>query len=460
MWNKYSKIGVVIVVVVVLGILIQQQTKGPQGLVTSKGGLPVQSWTTDNGAKVMYVHVPELPMVDVRLVFDAGSARDGAQPGLARMTSGMLKLGAGKWNTDEIAERFAEVGARFGTSAQRDMAVVRLRSLTDKAILETALSTVISVLQQPHFDKDELERVRKRTLLAIKSGEQSAQTIGSKLFYKALYGVHPYASPTLGTAESIKGIDREALVAFHKQYYVATNAVLAIVGAVDRKAAVELAEQLTGGLPSGIHAPALPEVPALNEPKLINKQHPATQTHILMGQPGMQRGDADYFSLYVGNHILGGSGFGSRITEEIREKRGLAYSSYSYFSPMRGKGPFILGLQTRNEQSQEALALLRKILSEFIEQGPTKEELAHSIKNITGGFPLRVDSNKDIIQYIAMIGFYGLPLDYLNTFNASVEAVTLEKIKDAFKRRVHPDTLVTVTVGGSAAQEKASTPPG
>jgi zinc protease len=190
---------------------------------------------------------------------------------------------------------------------------------------------------------------------------------------------------------------------------------------------------------------------------MIKTAHPSKQTHILVGQEGSMRGDKDYFALYVGNHILGGGGFGSRIVEEIREERGLAYSSYSYFSPMRKKGPFIMGLQTKNGQAEEALSVLMKTLRTFIQEGPSEEELVSSKKNITGGFALRLDSNKDITEYVAMMGFYDLPLDYLATFNDRVEAVSVADIKDAFQRRVHPDEMVIVMVGGDI-DESAQSP--
>jgi zinc protease len=162
----------------------------------------------------------------------------------------------------------------------------------------------------------------------------------------------------------------------------------------------------------------------------------------------MARGDEDYFDLYVGNHILGGNGLVSRLSQEVRENRGLSYSTYSYFLPMRKQGPFILGLQTKNETAQEALKVLKDELRKFVNQGPTAEELEASKKNITGGFPLRISSNSKIAGYIAMIGFYGLPLDYLDQFNAKIEAVTLDSIKTAFQRRVNPDKMATVLVGG------------
>ena len=226
-----------------------------------------------------------------------------------------------------------------------------------------------------------------------------------------------------------------------------------MVGDIDRAKAEQLAGYLTAGMAAGEKAAPIPPVPALTSEKKVVLEHPSVQTHILVGQPGMKRGDPDYFPLYVGNHILGGGGMISRLFDEIREKRGLSYSAYSYFSPMREDGPFIAGLQTRTDQAQAALDLLMLNLRQFVEQGPAEEELIASKKNITGGFPLQLDSNRDILNYIAVIGYYGLPMDYLETFTANVEAVTVEKIKDAFRRRLAPDRLAIVMVGPGSQKE-------
>jgi zinc protease len=174
---------------------------------------------------------------------------------------------------------------------------------------------------------------------------------------------------------------------------------------------------------------------------------PSTQTHLLMGQPGMSRKDPDYFTLYVGNYVLGGGGLVSRLADQVREQRGLAYSVYSYFMPMHAQGPFIIGLQTRSDQINEALDVVRDTVSGFVENGPTDAELTAAKRNLTGGFPLRIDSNGKICEYLAVIGFYDLPLSYLDDFPARVEAVNLEDVKDAFRRRVQPGRMVTVTVG-------------
>jgi len=410
----------------------------------------IQHWSTGNGARVYFVHAPELPMVDIRVVFDAGSTRDGKLPGLAMLTSGMLEEGAGTLDADAIAERFDSLGANFSASSQRDMASASLRSLTERSLLDPALQTFALLLAKPSFPADALERVRRQMLTGLQSEEQDPGDIAERAFFTALYGKHPYASPPSGTMESVRAIARKDVLAFYQRYYVGRNAVVAIVGAVTRDEAERLAETAVGRLPEGQAAPALPAGPDLAEASKLHIDHPSSQTHVLMGEPGLRRGDADYFPLYVGNHILGGSGLVSRISEEVREKRGLSYSAYSYFLPMRAEGPFTLGLQTRNDKADEALEVLRQTLDQFVEKGPTEEELLAAKKNITGGFPLKVDSNSDILGYIAMIGFYSLPLDYLDTFNSRVEAVTSSQIHDAFARRVHPHRMVTVTVGGGA----------
>jgi len=407
----------------------------------------IQHWTTANGARVYFVPSPELPMVDVQVIFDAGGSRDGDKEGIAQLTNNMLDEGAGKLNADEIAERFENLGAQFGTSSHRDMAVTSLRSLTDPKLLQPALETYALILHDPTFPQDSFDRVRNQMLISLQAQQQSPGSIASKAFYKALYDDHPYASPILGTEDSLNELDRDDAIDFHKRYYVARNAVVAIVGALDRAGTEALVDTLVSALPAGEAPLPLPKVKPLTDAVSVHIDFPSTQTHVLIGQPGMTRDDPDYYPLYVGNHILGGSGLVSRISDEVREKRGLSYSAYSYFTPMRYKGPFTLGLQTRNEQTQEAISVMRETLQDFIDDGPTEKELKASKQNITGGFPLRISSNGKIADNLSSIGFYNLPLDYLDTFNDHVDAVTVEQIKAAFKNRVHPDKMVTVTVG-------------
>jgi len=408
----------------------------------------IQHWETSNGARVYFVAAPELPIFDVQVVFDGGAARDGDKNGVALLTNGLLSEGAADLNADQIAEQFDALGARFGNSSERDMAVVTLRSLSEPDVLDPAIALLNKILTQPTFPADAFQRERNRLLTAIEQRKQSPGDLASEAFYKAVFGHHPYASLPEGQESSVKALTAEDLRAFYQQYYVAKNAVIAIVGNLDRQQAEQLANNVIAGLPAGQAAPNLPAVDPLAEEKTIRIEHPSTQTHILVGAPGMKRGDEYYFDLYVGNHILGGNGLVSRLSQEVRENRGLSYSTYSYFLPMRKQGPFILGLQTKNETADEALQVLKAELVKFVSEGPSAEELEAAKKNITGGFPLRISSNSKIVGYIAMIGFYDLPLDYLDQFNAKIEAVTLDSIKTAFQNRIHPDKMATVLVGG------------
>ncbi len=408
----------------------------------------IEHWETANGARVFYVHTPELPMVDVRVIFDAGSARDGDQGGVAALTNGLLTTGAGKRDEESIAATIDQLGANLEFDSLRDMALVSLRSLTEERLLQPALEVMADVIQRPLFPQNALERERARQLVAIEAQKQQPGTLAEQAFFRALYGNHPYAEPSSGTAETVSAIQRNHLQMFHARYYVGMNAVVAIVGAVDRERAAAIAEEVVGRLPAGEAAPELPLPVTARPGERITIDYPSVQSHLLLGHPVLQRGDPDYFSLYVGNHILGGSGLVSMISEQVREERGLAYSAYSYFAPMRAAGPFQAGLQTKNESREEALEVLRQTIERFIEEGPDPALLARTKKNITGGFPLRVDSNKKIVDYLGVIGFYRLPIDYLERFNRYVEGTTEESIRDAFKRRLRPQEMVTVVVGG------------
>ena len=416
---------------------------------TANANPDIEHWRTANGTRVYFVPAPELPIVDMRIIFNAGAARDEDDPGAAIMTNGLMAEGAGGLNADQLAEQFESIGAQFGNSAQRDMAVLSLRTLSEKKVFDAAVKTLTTILTQPDFPKKAFERERSRLLTTLKRHKQSPGTQADEAFYKAVFAKHPYNGQPTGTEAGIKGLNTKKLKTFYEKYYVGSNAVLAIVGDLSRADAEKLAERLMAKLPEGQAAADLPQVDALTTGNEIRINHPSAQTHILVGQPGMKRGDPDYFTLYVGNHMLGGSGLVARLSNEIREKRGLAYSTYSYFMPMRENGPYTFGLQTKNESAEEALKVLHETIGKFINEGPTAEELDASKKNITGGFPLRISSNKKIIDYIGMIGFYQLPMDYLDTFNERVQAVTVEDIKKAYQKRIHLDKMVTVMVGGN-----------
>lgn len=408
----------------------------------------IKSWKLKNGVRVLFVKANDLPIVQIAVSFDAGSARDPeGLNGLSMMVAGMLEEGVAGMNADQIAAVFEDVGAEFGASSSRDMLTLQIRSLSGAEYLKPVTSMFRNLMLAPTFPLESFEREQDRALVGLQQAQAAPGTLAQWNFFKAVYGDHPYAYPGVGTTESVRALQQPDLAKFHKRYFNSSNAVMIMVGDLGKRQARKLAKKIAGKLPVGKKAAPLPDVKLPTKMVEEFQNFPSSQSHIQIGQPGMHRKDPDYFPLYVGNYILGGGGLVSRFSEKIREQEGLAYSVYSYFWPLAKEGPFLIGMQTRNDQRGKAILMLRNILRDFIENGPTEAELDSAKKHLTGSFPLRIDSNKKIAGYLNVIGFYNLPLTYLDEFKNRISEVTLAQIKDAFKRRIHDDKLVTIVVG-------------
>ena len=407
-------------------------------------GVKIEHWVSPSGARVYFVESRVLPMLDIQVDFAAGSMFDPeGKSGLAALTRATLDNGAGKLDETAIAEQLADIGANLGGGADTDRASVALRTLSAKDKREPALAILKTVLHQPLFDGAIFEREKTRTIAGLKEAMTRPDSIAGKAFWAAMYPNHPYGRQA--TPESVAALNRDDLAAFHARYYVAANASITLVGDLSRSEAEKIAEAIAAGLPKGAAAtlPAAPELAAGNS---IALTHPASQAHVYIGLPAIERGNPDFFPLLVGNYTLGGGGFVSRLMKEVRDQRGYAYSVYSYFAPMRQTGPFQIGLQTKRSQAKDAIKVAREVLDGFLKNGPSDEELAAAKANLTGSFPLRLDSNKKILDNVANIGFYGLPFDYLDRYQAKVQAVTTEDVRQAFARRIRPENLITVTV--------------
>lgn len=417
----------------------------PQALA----GLNIQNWSTPQGARVYFVENHELPMLDISVDFDAGSARDSREKsGLASLTRQVMTLGAGPYDERDIAEKMADVGAELGGRLDADRAGFQVRTLSGKSERDQAADLLAAILAAPRFDAGILEREKARVIAGLQESETRPEYLGGKAFQAAIYGDHPYALNEGGGVDTVAKLKRDDLLTFHRAYYRAHNMTIALMGDISRSEAEALAEKLAAGLPPGEAPAPLPPVKVKEAGKRQVIPHPATQSHLFMGLPGLQRDDADYFPLYVGNYVLGGGGFDSRLTKDIRDRKGLAYSVYSYFMPMRELGPFQIGLQTRREATDDAVDSARAELERYLKEGPSEAELTQAKNNLVGGFPMRIDSNKKILEYLAVIGFYHLPLDWLDTYIAKVEAVSHDEILRAFRARVRPAEMDTVIVGG------------
>jgi zinc protease len=425
-------------------------------VIPAHAALKIEAWNLDNGARVLFVESHSIPMIDISVEFDAGSRRDPqGKSGAASLTNAMLARGlrAGAVPAEELAmteaqisDAFADIAAQRTGGVGEDRGGLALRTLSSPAERDAAVLLLARLLAQPSFPADLLTRDKARTIAALKEDLTKPEVIASRAFSRVTYGGHPYGREA--TVESVEAVTRDDLVAFHRQYYVANRAVIAMIGDMSRSQADAIARQLTVRLPQGEPLPALPEVTQLRaqEERIA---HPASQSHILIGAPALARGDPDFFALTVGNYVLGGGGFVSRLMQEVREKRGLSYSVYSYFNPLAQPGPFQIGLQTSRAQTDQALKVVRETLADYLRSGPTEKELQAAKDNLIGGFPLRIDNNRKILANIAVIGFYQLPLDYLDTWTANIARVSRAEILTAFQRKIAVDRLATIVVGNA-----------
>ena len=427
------------------------------GQEPARRALNIQTWRTTEGAKVLFVSAPELPMFDLRVTFAAGSSHDGQQLGVAMLTNAMLNEGIAGKDVTQIAEGFENLGAEFGNGAYRDMAVVSLRSLSAPEQRTPALALFSEVIGRPTFPEESLARIQNQLLAGFEQQKQNPGKLASLALFEHLYGSHPYAHASEGNAQSIPAIDSTALRAFHARAYSAGNAVIALVGDLSRSEAEAIAKQVSNALPQG---PAMAKLVQAEPPKAA-RQHiefPSAQTTLMLAQLGIDRQDPDYPALYLGNQILGGGGFGTRLMEEVREKRGLTYGVYSGFSPMQARGPFMINLQTRAELSEGTLQLVQDILRQYLAEGPTQQELDNAKRETAGSFPMSTASNADIVGQLGAIGFYDLPLTQLEDFMAQVQAQTVDSVKAALQKHLSAEDLLIVSAGPTVAQEALPAP--
>jgi zinc protease len=419
--------------------------------------LDIQSWKTAEGAKVMFVAAPELPMFDLRLTFAAGSSQDQNHPGIALLTNAMLNEGVAGKDVEAIAQGFEGLGADFGNGAYRDMAVASLRSLSAPEKRTPALQLFADVVGKPTFPADSLARIKNQLLAGFEYQKQNPGKLASNELFERLYGNHPYAHPSEGDAKSLQGLNLAQLRAFHQRAYAAGNAVIAIVGDLSRGEAEQMAAQVSAALPKG---PAVAKLAQPQAPKagLSHIDFPSKQTQILLAELGIDRTDPDFAALSMGNQILGGGSFGTRLMSEVREKRGLTYGVYSGFTPMQVRGPFMINLQTRAELSEGTLKLVQDILRDYLKTGPTQAELDNAKREQAGSFPLSNASNASIVGQLGAIGFYDLPLSWMEDFMQQSQALTVEQVKAAMNKHLDADKLVIVTAGPKVAQQPLPAP--
>ena len=427
------------------------------GMPSAWALLPIQHWSQPSGAQVWLVESQNIPMVDVQVAFDAGSRRDPVEKsGLATAVALMADKGVkadGKHpalDENALGEAWADLGASFDASAGQDSFGFSLRSLTVPDLLARSVDLASRQMAQPSWPQDVWERERARWSAAIKESNTRPGTVASRSFARLVYSGHPYGMRT--TEQTLAHITLADMQALHARSFAACRAKVSVVGAVTRQQADELVHKLLARLPASDGKgcqplPAVGEVPALAQAAEERIPFASAQAQVLIGQPGIKRSDPDFMAMLVGNHILGGGGFVSRLMEEVREKRGLTYGVSSDFSPGLHAGAFVIGLQTRPDQAAQALEVSRDVLRKFVAEGPTEAELQAAKDNLIGGFALRIDSNAKLLANVANIAWNNLPLDYLDHWTDRVQALTVNDIRAAMQRVLQPERMVTVVLG-------------
>ncbi|MEA9600626.1 pitrilysin family protein [Polynucleobacter sp. MG-28-Ekke-A2] len=417
--------------------------------------LPIEKLDSYKGAKAYLVQTKALPMVDIEVSIDAGDRYDPAgKSGLADMVAGLMNYGVrgkkGALTEAQIADEIADLGANIGLSVSGERAILRIRSLSRKDLRDRAVQLASAMLSEPTYDSKIVEREKQRTITSLLEAETKPEFVLERRFKKSVYGNYPLAdSPTV---KSVAAVSVNDLVQFHKQFYRSDRMIVSIVGDIDRAQAEEIVKALLKQIPaSGQPIAKLPELERSPVEPLAQREiqipFDSQQAHIAMGMTAVARNNPDYFPLLVGNYVLGGGGFVSRLMAEVREKRGLAYSVFSYFIPGKENGIFQAGLQTKSDQAALALEVMSSTTAQFIADGPTPSELMAAKANLVNGYPLRIDNNRKLLDNLSSIAWNGLPLDTMDVWTKQVEAVTLEQVKTAFQKYLAMDRMKIIVLG-------------
>ncbi|MBU3581869.1 insulinase family protein [Polynucleobacter sp. AP-Capit-er-40B-B4] len=417
--------------------------------------LPIEKLDSFKGAQAYLVQTKALPMVDIEVSIDAGDRYDpSGKSGVADMVAGLMNYGArgdkGPLTEAQIADEIADLGANIGLSVGGERAILRIRSLSRKDLRDRAVQLAAAMLSAPTYDPKIVEREKQRTITSLREAETKPEFVLERRFKKSVYGNYPLAdSPSV---QSVSAVSVNDLKQFHKQFYRGDRMIVSIVGDVDRAQANEIVQALLKQIPqSGQPIAKLPDLQRSPIEALAQREiqipFDSQQAHIAMGMTAVARNNPDYFPLLVGNYILGGGGFVSRLMSEVREKRGLAYSVFSYFAPGKENGIFQAGLQTKNDQATLALDVMSTTIAQFIADGPTPSELEAAKSNLINGYPLRIDNNRKLLDNVSSIAWNDLPLDTMDVWTKQVDAVTLEQVKAAFQKYLAMDRMKIVVLG-------------
>jgi zinc protease len=406
---------------------------------------PVQRTALPNHLVLLVSEEHSLPFVTFQLLIDSGSRKDpSGQEGLAYLTAKGLLLGTSKRTVNRINEELDFMGASLNASAGRDYATLSLRIL--RKDLDKGVDLFMETLTQPTFPQGEIKREVEKTLAAIQSSEDEPGEVAEKEFEKILFLKGPYGHPVEGTKESLPRLKRESLLKFYRTYYHPNNCILTIVGDIN---ADEVDKKILPHLTKWSMAEIQKE-PSITtfaeEQKTVKINRGITQANMILGHAGIARENPDFYTLTVMNYILGGGGFASRLVGEIRNKRGLAYSVDSFFDAGKYPGSFQIVLQTKNSSAREAISLALQQMERIRKEPVSEKELEGAKKYLIGSFPMRLDTQSKMANFLTQVEYYGLGLDYPEKYPSLIQSVTKEEVLKVAQKYLHPENYILVVV--------------
>jgi zinc protease len=430
---------------VVWGLVAALLAAVPAG-ASARPGIDIQSVTSPGGITAWLVEDGTIPLIAMNFSFAGGAAVDpDRQAGLAYFLSGMLDEGAGDLDSEAFQRRIAELSVRLSFEAQRDHFQGSLQTLSERR--DEAFGLLKLALTAPRFDAEPLERVRGQILLQIRQDEEDPDEIANRAWMRTMFADHPYGRAVKGTAEAVSIIRADDLEGLRQRLFARQRLHIAVVGDIDAETLKRLLDDTFGALPETSGVPQVPEAKPTAGPLVEVVERNIPQSVIRFGHHGPKRDDPDFIAAFMVNSMLGGGGFGSRLMEEVREKRGLVYSVFSSLQPMQNAGLLFGGAGTMNERVAETISVVQQEFRRMAEEGPSETELEEAKTYLTGSFPLGFDSNSKIASRLLSFQEHDLGIDYVNRRNDLIEAVTLEDARRVARRLIDADALVVTVVG-------------
>ena len=414
--------------------------------------IDIKQVVSPGGIEAWLVEEHTIPVIAVSILFEGGAYHDPeGKAGLSYLLSATLDEGAADIPSEAFQRRLKDSAIELSFEADRDVFEGQMRTLS--ANRDEAFELLSLAVTGPRFDAGPVERMKRQLASQIARDDVRPDRQANQAWFRASFGERGYGMPLRGTVETMQSLGPDDLRAFHARLMTRDRLIIGVVGDIDAETLGPLLDKTFGGLPATSDLPKIAGDNPQAGPKLVTIEKDVPQTEIRFGLPGLTRDHPDFMAAYVMNYILGGGGFSSRLYEEVREKRGLTYSVYSYLYPLEGTGLFLGGAATRADRAAETLSVIRAEIERMAGEGPTEEELEAAKRYLTGAYPLRFDTSTKIARQLVAIQNSDLGIDYVNERNGLVEAVTIEDVRRLARDLLDPSKLLIVAVGSKASLE-------